>query len=81
MESIIEVKNIAKQYFGEDIDAQVKERIQKSIDELLKLGAEIIELHITSNKNINFIDNYVSFDYKELDYLIKQLKLIEKIKR
>ena len=45
------------------------------------LGAEITELHITSNKNINFIDNNVSFDYNELNNLIKQLKLIEKIKR
>ena len=45
------------------------------------LGAEIIEVHITSNKNLNFFDNNVSFDYNELDSLVKQLRLIEKIKR
>jgi len=45
------------------------------------LGAEIIEVHITSNKNADFVDNNVSFDYNELDSLVRQLRLLEKIKR
>ena len=45
------------------------------------LGTKIIEVHITSDKSKDFADNNVSFDYNELNNLIKQLKLIEKIKR
>jgi len=44
------------------------------------LGAKIIEIHITSNKNENFIDNNVSFDYKELQELVNLIRLSEKIK-
>ena len=45
------------------------------------LGAEIIEIHITSNKTENFVDNNVSFDYNELKDLVKAIRLSEKIKR
>lgn len=45
------------------------------------LGAEIIEIHITSNKIKNFVDNNVSFDYNELSEIIKAIRLSEKIKR
>ena len=44
------------------------------------LGAKIIEIHITSDKNKNFIDNNVSFDYNELEKTIKLIRLFEKIK-
>jgi sialic acid synthase SpsE len=37
------------------------------------LGAEIIEIHITSSNNKDFVDNPVSFDYDELFQIGKQL--------
>ena len=43
-----------------------------------KLGSKIIEVHITSSKSRNFIDNNVSFDYNELSKLTKEIRLIEK---
>ena len=45
------------------------------------LGAEIIEVHITSDKKKNFIDNNVSFDYDEINELISLIKISEKIKK
>jgi sialic acid synthase SpsE len=44
------------------------------------LGAKIIEIHLTPNKSMNFIDNNVSFDYNEIKELIRMIKLSEKIK-
>mgnify|MGYP001601819825 FL=1 len=45
------------------------------------LGTKIIEVHITSNKEKNFFDNPVSFNYRELEEIMKQVRNIEKIKR
>jgi sialic acid synthase SpsE len=45
------------------------------------LGAKILEIHITSDKSKNFIDNNVSFDYSELEELMKLIRLSEKIKK
>ncbi len=45
------------------------------------LGAEIIEMHITSSKTKNFVDNNVSFDYDELEETVRLIRLSEKIKR
>jgi N,N'-diacetyllegionaminate synthase len=45
------------------------------------LGAEIIEIHITSDKSKDFFDNNVSFDYKELSYLVKAIHDVEKINK
>ena len=45
------------------------------------LGAKIIEVHITSDKSKKFFDNNVSFDYNELEELVKLIRLAEKIKR
>jgi|SRR6266850_6485124 len=45
------------------------------------LGAKIIEIHITSDKSKNFFDNNVSFDYSELEELVKLIHLSEKIKK
>lgn len=45
------------------------------------LGAKIIEVHITSDKKKNFIDNPVSFDYSELGQMVKLIRNCEKIKR
>lgn len=45
------------------------------------LGAEIIEIHITSDKTKNFFDNNVSFDYDDLENLLKLIRLAEPIKR
>jgi len=44
------------------------------------LGAKIIEVHITSDKSEDFIDNNVSFDYSELKEMVKLIRLSEKIK-
>ena len=45
------------------------------------LGAKIIEIHITADKNQEFFDNNVSFDYNELRQVVELCKLIDKIKR
>ncbi len=45
------------------------------------LGSKILEIHVTNNKKINYFDNNVSLDFNELEKLIKNIKLIEKIKR
>lgn len=45
------------------------------------LGAEILEIHITSDKSKDFLDNNVSFDYVELDNLVHLVRLGEKIKK
>ena len=43
------------------------------------LGAKIIEIHITSDKSQNFIDNNVSFDYNELKIMVSYIRDCEKI--
>ena len=43
-----------------------------------KNGAEVIEVHITSNKEDDFIDNNVSFDYNQLSELIFQIRSFDK---
>ena len=43
-----------------------------------KNGAKIIEVHITSNKKDDFIDNNVSFDYNQLSELVLQIRNFEK---
>ncbi len=45
------------------------------------LGSKIIEIHITSDINKDFIDNIVSFDYSSLGELVKQIKMSEKIQK
>ena len=45
------------------------------------LGCKFIEIHITSNKQKEFIDNPVSFDYDQSFEIIKQIRNIEKIAR
>ena len=45
------------------------------------LGAKIIEIHITSDKSKDFVDNPVSFDYDELKQLVKLIRMSENIKR
>ena len=45
------------------------------------LGAEIIEVHVTLDKSKNYIDNNVSFDFNELGEIVRNIRLIEKIKR
>ncbi len=45
------------------------------------LGAEIIEIHITSDKTKNFVDNNVSFNYTELSDIVRMIMLSKKIKR
>ena len=44
------------------------------------LGAEILEIHITSDKSKNFIDNNVSFDYSQLNESMKLIHSVEEIK-
>jgi sialic acid synthase SpsE len=45
------------------------------------LGAEMIEIHMTSNKIGDFFDNPVSFDYEEISKLVNLIRLSEKIKK
>ena len=43
------------------------------------LGSEIIEIHITLDKNRDFIDNDVSYDFSEASKLIDLIKQLKKI--
>lgn len=45
------------------------------------LGAKIIELHITSDKSKDFVDNNVSFDYREIRQLVELIRKSENIKK
>ena len=45
------------------------------------LGAKIIEVHITSDKSKDFVDNNVSFDYKELENLVGLIRRMETMKK
>lgn len=45
------------------------------------LGADILEIHVTADKNMDFIDNPVSFDLSEMEKLIQSIQLAEKIKK
>jgi sialic acid synthase SpsE len=40
----------------------------------IKEGIEILEIHITSDKNKDFVDNNVSFDYDDLKDIMKATK-------
>ena len=42
----------------------------------LREGIEILEIHITSDKTKDFIDNNVSFDYDEIKEIMKVAKVI-----
>jgi sialic acid synthase SpsE len=44
------------------------------------LGANLIEIHITSDKTKDFFDNNVSFDYSELTQLMKYIRTSSQIK-
>jgi N,N'-diacetyllegionaminate synthase len=41
------------------------------------LGSKIIEVHVTSNKSGNFVDNNISLDFDEVTELVKQIRLFE----
>ena len=43
------------------------------------LGANIIEIHITSDKSKDFFDNDVSFEYTELNELVRLIRCFEKL--
>jgi N,N'-diacetyllegionaminate synthase len=45
--------------------------------EAIRLGSKILEIHITSDKNGDFIDNNVSFDYSEMKQIGKYTKSIK----
>ena len=45
------------------------------------LGANIIEVHITSDKSKDFLDNNVSFEYTELNELVRLIRCFEKIQK
>jgi sialic acid synthase SpsE len=42
------------------------------------LGAKMIEIHVTSNKDKDFLDNSVSFDAIETKELINLIRDVEK---
>jgi sialic acid synthase SpsE len=45
------------------------------------LGADILEIHVPADKNMDFIDNPVSFDLNEMKELIQSIHLAGKIKK
>ena len=45
------------------------------------LGVQMIEIHVTSNKDKDFIDNPVSFDTNETRNLMTLIRQVEKIQR
>ena len=45
------------------------------------VGAQILEIHMTSDKTKDFVDNVVSFDYQELKNLVKYIRECESIRR
>jgi len=45
------------------------------------LGAKMIEIHVTSDKEKNYFDNPVSFDPQETEYLVQLIRKTEKINR
>jgi len=45
------------------------------------LGSKMIEIHVTNDKSKNFIDNPVSFDFKEVEEITTSIRKIEKIKK
>jgi sialic acid synthase SpsE len=47
---------------------------QNAIIEIAKIGAEIIELHVTQDKKGNYIDNSVSFDFVESKKILNKIK-------
>jgi len=44
------------------------------------MGAKIIEVHLTSDKSKPYVDNPVSFSYKELALLVETIRKVEEIK-
>ena len=45
------------------------------------LGAQMIEIHVTSDKKGNFVDNAVSYDSEETKKLVNQIRRLEKLQR
>ena len=45
------------------------------------LGAKMIEIHVTSDKNKNFVDNSVSFNPEEVSTLVNLIRRSEKLQR
>ena len=45
------------------------------------LGSEIIEVHVTMDKNKDFIDNNVSFDFDELKELVRQIRIVDSLRK
>ena len=46
----------------------------EAIKKVIDLKSKILEIHITSNKKDNFIDNSVSFDYSDMKEISKYAK-------
>ena len=49
---------------------------ENAIIEIAKIGAEIIELHVTQDKKGNYIDNSVSFDFVESKKILNKIKAL-----
>ena len=45
------------------------------------LGAKFIEVHVTANKNLDYADNAVSFDFEEQKKMVRLIRDSEKIRR
>lgn len=44
-------------------------------------GGDIVEIHVTNDKSKDYVDNPVSFDFKELQELVQQIRDSEKISK
>ena len=45
------------------------------------LGSEIIEVHVTLDKKMDFIDNNVSLDFSDFKEMIRQIRIVEKLRK
>ena len=44
-------------------------------------GGDIVEIHVTNDKSKDYVDNPVSFDFKELQELVQQIRDSKKISK
>ena len=50
---------------------------ENAIIDIAKMGIEIIEIHVTQDKKVDYIDNPVSFDFDECKKIINKIKQVK----
>lgn len=45
------------------------------------LGAKIIEIHVTLDKNGEYVDNNVSFEFDELEKIVNDIRKVERLRK